>query len=90
MAPISTKIDDEVLNIGGRQITLRRQTVSGVWRPAGFVYQRPRAILVSDATGEQLIPIPDVTRQLQLTFLGLAALFSLLTALSGPFSRKTN
>jgi hypothetical protein len=88
MESISTNIRDEVLNVGGRQLTLRRQVVTGIWRPAGFVYQRPRAILVSAEAGEQLIPIPDLTRQLQLTFLGLAALFSLLTALIGLVSRR--
>ena len=89
MEPITTQFHDEVLDVTGRQITLRRQTVSSLWPTAGFVYQRPHAILVSDGAGDQLIPIPDITRQLQLTFLGLAALFSLLTALLGLFGRET-
>ena len=50
-----------------------RLTVPGMGR--GLVWHRPTAIIAQTTDGQEtVIPIPDVTRQAQLTFLGLGLL----------------
>ncbi len=54
---------------------------------AGFIWNRPVSVLVqSDDGSEQVLAIPDPTRQAQLTFLGVmlgaAVLFGFIRALA--------
>ncbi len=62
--------------------------VAGV--PAGFVWNRPTAVKVKHADGqEQVIPVPDVTRLALLGILAFSLLFAMLFAvLSQLFHKK--
>ena len=47
--------------------------------PAGLIWNRPTAVIVQDDMGEQqVLPIQDVTRNLQLLLLGLGLVGSLM------------
>jgi hypothetical protein len=68
----------------GRRLTLFSQAVKiqfpGV--TGGLIWNRPASVLVvSDDGQEQIIPVPDITRQIQWGLAGLCAAALILTAL---------
>jgi hypothetical protein len=50
--------------------------------PVGFVWNRAVSVLAIYPDGrEQILPVRDVTRRIQLTFLGIAAIWGLVSIL---------
>lgn len=52
----------------------------------GLVWNRPVSVVASTASGQQVLPVPDVTRRSQLVLLGAGLLGSLLLWLT--FGRR--
>jgi len=61
-------------------LTIRPQARSLIvrWPGGGWVWNRPTTLLVEQVEETRRIPIVDVTRRIQLAFLGLSLIFSLI------------
>jgi hypothetical protein len=71
----------QAMMAGGKKITPFSQSVRLVLpgRQAGFIYNRPVSILATYPDGqEEVIPVKDVTRQVQLALLGIALAWTAL------------
>lgn len=73
----------ESMNIGGYAVTPESQALRVRLPFGGFVWNRPAAILVDDGSGQQRVPVVDVTRTAQLALLASAALFLILGLVFG-------
>ena len=69
------------LTIGGVSITPQAQAI--VWRGpfGGWAWNRPAAIVVEQGGQTKHLPIIDVTRLVQIGFVGLGLLFSLVSVI---------
>lgn len=67
------------LTIGGAAITPQAQALVVRTPFGGWVWNRPVAIVVEQGGSTKRIPIVDVTRIVQLSFMGLGLLLSLIS-----------
>ncbi len=64
----------EPLAAGSRQIVVQSRVLRLDLEPfGGFIWNRPSAVLVRDADGEQTVPVRDVTRLVQIALLSVGA-----------------
>jgi len=75
-------ISSHPITIGNSTITPQSQALIIRWPYGGFVWNRPRAILVERAGQTQRIPIIDATRIVQVRLWGLGLLCAILIYLS--------
>ena len=72
----------EPVQIGSRRLVpfarvLHLQNPS--WKQAGLIWNRPVSVLVVEADGsERVLPVPDITRQIQFSLLGAGLAGALL------------
>ena len=77
---IETRAGDPV-SVGDTEIVplARSLCIQPPGFPAGLIWNRPSAVIVRTADGqERMLPVPDVTRQKQLRLLGIGLIGSLL------------
>jgi hypothetical protein len=82
-----SKLEDKIQlqTVSGEEVTVRDVTLTPQsqaltirWPSGGFVWNRPLAVLVERDGQTERIPVVDVTRIAQLTFLGLSLVFSIV------------
>ena len=57
----------------------RSLRIGSTGKHGGLIWNRPASILIQSADGEeQIMPIPDITRQILWTLLGVSVLIALL------------
>lgn len=72
-------VSGEELAVGNVSLTPQSQALTIRWPNGGFVWNRPVAVLVKRGGRTERVPIVDVTRIAQVTFLGLGISFALVS-----------
>ena len=76
------------ITVGDTTITPQSQALIIRWPYGGFVWNRPRAILVERAGQTQYIPIRDATRIVQIRLWGIALLWAIFTYLGSKRNKS--
>ena len=83
-----------LVTLAGEPVTINQWTITPLaqsltirWLRGGFVWNRPVALLVARNGTTERIPLPDITRNVQIVLLGVVLLSLLL--FSGSDKEKT-
>lgn len=87
--PIQSQIiSGHPITVGDTTITPQSHALIIRWPYGGFVWNRPRAILVERARQTQRIPIRDATRIVQIRLWGMALLWAILIYLGSKRNKS--
>jgi hypothetical protein len=82
-------VSGEEVTAGDITLTPQSKSLTIRWPNGGFVWNRPVAVFVERGGQTERIPVVDVTRIAQLTFLGLAFILSIATLMLSIRQRRS-
>jgi hypothetical protein len=81
------KAQGSPIQAGNITVVPQSQAVILSWKKGGWVWNRPVGLLVRDGEGERRVPIPDVTRWVQIGF-GVISVIYILIGIVASFKKS--